>query len=263
MFCPNCGCWNPDDSTNCSACATALQAPAAAAPVNAVSNTSFVERWRKIATSPILLILAAVISIQAILSFEGIFDTIGYGFDLMGYNFLAGLLAVIGGITNAAIFLAAAGLWLTYLDATKKDKADIDTLGIKLTIYALLIQLAALVLTLLGLLVGAEATFGLGSLMSSDLGGAVVIIVIITIAIGGLYYGLMYGAANGAKKAAETKTVSVACVGGAAVICYVFGALALIGLLSSNSVGFGSILGVATTILQGVALSQYKSAMTK
>lgn len=272
MFCPNCGCWNPDDSQNCSACATALQqAPAAAAPaaaydapVSPAPNTSFVARWRKIATAPILLILAVAISVQAVLNFQGAFDSISWGFELFEYDFLFGLMTLFSGIATLSMILAAAGLWMTYLDGVKKDNDNVNPMGIKLTTYALMIQLISTGLTMVSLIAGEGYASGvLGALMSSIDDDMFIIMVLVIFGLVFLYYGLLYAAANSARNAVETKTPSVNRAGGASAVCYVYGALAFIGLLAADATDFASILSVAVFVLQGLALSKYKAVMSK
>ena len=266
MFCPNCGCWNPDDSKFCSACATSMQAPTGtAAPANAVSSSnSFVERWRKIAVSPILLVLAAVLTLQAILSVTDAFDAILYGFEGLSYSFFAALVVIAKGVQTLAVLLLAVGLWLTYVDGMKKDSAEVNPLGISLTRIGVLVQLICGVVVAVGTFASLADLGALGYLISDSDGIAGLIGTILGMGLALLYYFLLFGAANGAMNAATTKTSSITKVGGAAIMSYVFAAFFLLYyVIINHQTDLVVFLQIGTMLVQGLALSQYKSEMSK
>ena len=266
MFCPNCGCWNPDDSKFCSACATSMQAPTGtAAPVDAVSSSnSFVERWRKMAVSPILLILAAAISLLAILNVGNAFDYISYGFEGLGYSFFAAMVYIAQGVRDLALLVVAAGMWLTFVDGSKKGSKTVDPMGINLTTIGILVQFVSAAVIALFTLISLGDLGSLGYMLSSGDGFAEFIGFILGLGLGLLYFGLLFGSANGAKNAVMKKACSIHRVGGAAIISYLFAAFTLIYYVIINGqTQFALLLQIGTMLVQGLALSQYKNEMTK
>ena len=167
MYCPQCGIFNPDDAAFCGTCGTPMKAGVANWP----TLQSKEAKWRKFASSPLMLACAVAASVLSLVNLYNLFEF----FRVLPYYELGDpqqLLSVLYSIVQPlALVTATVGVWLLYAEGWKTR--PLNTTCIKVLLAGSAGMLAAATINLLALIMafGEYIEYGMASAMVSSLLG--------------------------------------------------------------------------------------------